>query len=268
MASLVPEKKKAVRLGRPAPELIFGDLWDFDPAPETADPKLKARYELFIDGAFVAPKSGKYFDSINPANEAKLAEIPLAGASDVDAAYAAAQRAFKTSWGRLPGRERAKYLFRIARLLQDRADAEGLEFLCNVFLYMAAGNDDAHAWIDATQAPGQLDPIHLRHREVGQNQVDLALRELRCTQQRVAKVRDLCAEVYTLLADGADQHRRVDREIQRSKGAKRPESEIAALRGELERAEAAVNAAAKRVEGCQRGVIALNVELSPLVKSR
>jgi len=46
--------------GRPQPELIFGDLWEFDPAPETADPKLKARYELFIDGVFVAPKGGRY----------------------------------------------------------------------------------------------------------------------------------------------------------------------------------------------------------------
>ena len=114
-------KKSSTRPARPAPELIFGDLWEFDPAPETADPKLKARYELFIDGKFVAPKSGKYFDSINPANEQKLAEIALAGPADVDAAYAAAQRAYDGVWGKLPGRERAKYLFRIARLLQDRA---------------------------------------------------------------------------------------------------------------------------------------------------
>ena len=109
------------RRGRPAPELIFGDLWPYDPAPETADPKLKARYGLFINGRFVAPKSGKHFDSINPATEGKLAEIALAGAADVHAAYTAAQRAADTTWGRMPGRERAKYLFRIARLLQDRA---------------------------------------------------------------------------------------------------------------------------------------------------
>ena len=122
MPSLVAEKKKpAVRNGRPAPELIFGDLWEYDPAPESADPKLKPRYELFINGEFVAPKSGKYFDSINPANEQKLAEIALASAADVDAAYAAAQRAFDTTWGKMPGRERAKYLYRVARLLQDRA---------------------------------------------------------------------------------------------------------------------------------------------------
>ena len=120
MATLTSEKK-TTRPARPAPELIFGDLWEFDPSPETADPKLKPRYDLFIGGQFVAPKSGKYFDSINPANEQKLAEIALAGRDDVDAAYAAAKKAFDTTWGKLPGRERAKYLFRIARLLQDRA---------------------------------------------------------------------------------------------------------------------------------------------------
>ena len=121
MATLTPDKKKSQpRGGRPAPELIFGDLWEFDPAPETADPKLKSRYDLFIGGEFVAPKSGKTFDSINPATEQKLAEIALAGPADVDLAYQAAQRAFGP-WAKLPGRERAKYLYRIARLLQDRA---------------------------------------------------------------------------------------------------------------------------------------------------
>ena len=100
--------------------LIFGDLWEYDPAPETADPKLKDRYDLFIGGKFVRPRSGKYFDSINPANERKLSEIALAGVADVDAAYAAAAKAFGP-WSALPGRERGKYLFRIARLLQDRA---------------------------------------------------------------------------------------------------------------------------------------------------
>ncbi len=121
MATVAPEKKRTTRPGRPAPELIFGDLWEFDPAPETADPRLQARYDLFIGGEFVAPKSAQYFDSINPANEKKLAEIALASAADVDAAYAAAKKALETTWGKMAGRERAKYLFRIARLLQDRA---------------------------------------------------------------------------------------------------------------------------------------------------
>lgn len=102
------------------PQLIFGDLWEYDPAPETADPKLKSRYDLFIGGKFVAPKSGKYFDSINPATEEVLAQIALANQGDVDAAYQAAQKAFGP-WSRLPGAERGKYLYRIARLIQDRA---------------------------------------------------------------------------------------------------------------------------------------------------
>ena len=122
MPTLASKKRKTTaRNGRPAPELIFGDLWEYDPAPETADPKLKPRYELFINGKFVAPKSGRYFDTINPATERKLAEIALAGTADVDAACRAAQRAYDNVWGKLSGRERAKYLFRIARLLQDRA---------------------------------------------------------------------------------------------------------------------------------------------------
>jgi aldehyde dehydrogenase (NAD+) len=102
------------------PQLIFGDLWEYDPAPETADPKLKSRYDLFIGGKFVAPKSGKYFDSINPATEEVLAQIALANQADVDAAYSAAHKAFGP-WSRLPGAERGKYLYRIARLIQDRA---------------------------------------------------------------------------------------------------------------------------------------------------
>ncbi len=116
-----PARPPARSNGRPPPELIFGDLWEYDPAPETADPRLKARYDLFIGGKVVAPASGRYFDSINPANETKLAEIAHAGAADVDAAYQAARKAYDTVWGRMPGRERAKYIYRLARLLQDRA---------------------------------------------------------------------------------------------------------------------------------------------------
>jgi aldehyde dehydrogenase (NAD+) len=122
MPTLTDKKRPIARAhGRPLPELIFGDLWEYDPAPETADPKLKARYELFIGGKFVAPSSGKYFDSINPATETRLAEIAQASAADVDAAYQAARKAHESAWGRMPGRERAKYIYRIARLLQDRA---------------------------------------------------------------------------------------------------------------------------------------------------
>ncbi len=108
------------RPNNPARELLFGDLWEFDPAPETADPNIAPRYQLFINGKFTAPKSKKYFDSISPRNEAKVSEIALAGDSDVNAAFEAATAAFP-KWSKTPGAERGKYLYRIARLLQDRA---------------------------------------------------------------------------------------------------------------------------------------------------
>src|SRR6187401_1458391 len=74
--------------------LNFGDRWSYAPAPEAHDYiKLQKRYPLFIGGKFVAPKSGKYFDSINPATEEPLAEIALANQADVDAAFQSAQKA-------------------------------------------------------------------------------------------------------------------------------------------------------------------------------
>src|SRR6187401_1858031 len=74
--------------------LNFGDRWGYAPAPEAHEHiKLQKRYPLFIGGKFVAPKSGKYFDSINPATEEPLAEIALANQADVDAAFQSAQKA-------------------------------------------------------------------------------------------------------------------------------------------------------------------------------
>jgi aldehyde dehydrogenase (NAD+) len=102
--------------------LNFGDRWGYTPAPESSSYiKLQARYPLFINGKFVAPQSGKYFDSINPATEEKLAEIAEGGARDVERAVQAARRAYQTTWGKLSGRERGKYLYRIARLIQEKA---------------------------------------------------------------------------------------------------------------------------------------------------
>ena len=103
-------------------KLNFGDKWDYAPAPE--DHKyipIAPRHELFIDGRFTAPHSRKYFDSINPATEAKLTEIAAADGRDVDAAVQAARRAFDGVWGGMPGRERGKYLYRIGRILQEKS---------------------------------------------------------------------------------------------------------------------------------------------------
>ncbi len=112
---------KARRNGTPA--LVFGNLWEFDPAPESVDPGIKPDYGLFIGGKFSAAKSGKRFDSISPGDEKKVSTLALAGGEDVDAAYQAAETAYQRVWGKMPGRERGKYLFRIARLLQDRSRA-------------------------------------------------------------------------------------------------------------------------------------------------
>jgi aldehyde dehydrogenase (NAD+) len=102
--------------------LTFGNKWDYAPAPEDYKSYVIApRHELFIDGKFVAPSSGKYFDSINPATEAKLTEIAAANGQDVDLAVKAARRAYDKVWSKLPGRERGKYLYRIARIIQEKS---------------------------------------------------------------------------------------------------------------------------------------------------
>ena len=96
--------------------------WQLAPAPESADHvKINGQYELFINGKWQKPKSGKYFDTINPANEQKLARIAEANEADVDAAVKAARKAYDTVWSKMPAPERGKYIYRIARLLQEKA---------------------------------------------------------------------------------------------------------------------------------------------------
>lgn len=98
--------------------------WDapYAAAPESASHiKLKEQYDLFIGGKWVKPVSGKYFDSINPATEKKLASIAEADAKDVDKAVKAARKAYNEVWSTMPGSERGKYLFRIARMIQERS---------------------------------------------------------------------------------------------------------------------------------------------------
>jgi aldehyde dehydrogenase (NAD+) len=102
--------------------LDFGKKWEYAPAPETsAYINLAPRHELFIDGKFVPPSTGDYFDSINPATEEKLTSIALGGDADVDLAVKAARRAYNTVWGKMSGRERGKYLYRIARIIQEKS---------------------------------------------------------------------------------------------------------------------------------------------------
>ncbi len=96
--------------------------WEYSPAPEGTDHiKLKKQYELFIDGKFVAPNSGNYFKTINPSNEKMIAKVAEADKTDVDKAVKSAKNAYEKVWSKMPAKERGKYIFRIARLLQERA---------------------------------------------------------------------------------------------------------------------------------------------------
>lgn len=96
--------------------------WNYASAPESKDHvKIAPRYELFINGKFVKPSSKTYFSSYNPATEEKLADIAQANNKDVDLAVHAARTAYEKTWKKMPGKERAKYIFRIARVMQERA---------------------------------------------------------------------------------------------------------------------------------------------------
>lgn len=134
--------------------------WNYSPSLEsTSHLNLKKRYDLFIDGKWVNPSSGVYFKTINPANEEILAEVAHGNQDDVDKAVKAARKAYTDVWSIMPPAERAKYIFRIARLMQERARelavAETLDagktiresrdidvpLACNYFFYYAGWAD-------------------------------------------------------------------------------------------------------------------------------
>jgi acyl-CoA reductase-like NAD-dependent aldehyde dehydrogenase len=96
--------------------------FEYAPAPESAAlVNIKNQYGLFINGKFVAPKAGKTFTTINPATEEVLAKIGYAELADVNLAVTAARNAFEKTWAKMPEAERGKYLYRIARILQERS---------------------------------------------------------------------------------------------------------------------------------------------------
>ncbi|WP_410656423.1 aldehyde dehydrogenase family protein [Amycolatopsis sp. lyj-112] len=96
-------------------------IFEYAPAPESRDiANLKPHYRPFINGEFV-DGSGEPLKTINPATEEVLAEVGTASTSDVDTAVKAARKAYTGVWSKMPGSERAKYLFRIARLIQERS---------------------------------------------------------------------------------------------------------------------------------------------------
>jgi aldehyde dehydrogenase (NAD+) len=96
--------------------------WQYAPAPESREiVSIAPEYGLFVDGEFGPAGSARTFATVNPATEESLTQVAEAGAADVDRAVAAARIAYEQVWGLMPGSERAKYLYRIARILQERA---------------------------------------------------------------------------------------------------------------------------------------------------
>ena len=96
--------------------------FNYAPAPESQSVvDIADSHGLFIDGAYAEPRSGRTFATINPATTEHLSTVSEAGADDIDRAVAAARRAYETVWSRISGRDRGLYLYRIARILQERA---------------------------------------------------------------------------------------------------------------------------------------------------
>jgi len=99
-----------------------GLAWEYAPAPESRDvAAIEPEYGLFVDGEFRPAASGRTFATVNPATEEVLSKVAEAGTADVEQAVAAARTAYEHVWRPMPGSERAKYLYRIARILQERS---------------------------------------------------------------------------------------------------------------------------------------------------
>jgi aldehyde dehydrogenase (NAD+) len=156
--------------------------WEYAPSLEgTSHIQLKEKYDLFIDGKWIKPSNNRYFETINPANEEKLAQIAWASENDVDLAVKAARKAYVEVWSVMKASERAKYIFRIARLMQEHAKELALietldggkpiresrdidvPLACNHFFYYAGWADklqDAfpHRNIQSLGVAGQIIP--------------------------------------------------------------------------------------------------------------
>ena len=103
-------------------KLAFNDGWQYAPAPESTDHvRIDDQYGLFIGGEFVAPADERYFETINPATEEMLSSVALASSTDVDRAVKAARKAYSGPWSKLKAADRGKYIYRIARILQERS---------------------------------------------------------------------------------------------------------------------------------------------------
>jgi aldehyde dehydrogenase (NAD+) len=108
----------------PGPASPAAVTWEYSASLESTDHvTIAPRHNLFIGGRFVEPHSKKWFTTINPATEEELSEVAEGDAEDVDRAVREARKAYEKSWRRLSGAERAKYIFRIARLIQEKSRA-------------------------------------------------------------------------------------------------------------------------------------------------
>jgi len=103
-------------------QLKLSQVRKFAPALEsTNDIKINTQYHLFIDGVFKKPSSKKYIDSINPATEEKITSIAIANEKDVDSAVKSARKAYEKTWKKMPANERGKYLYKLARIIQEKS---------------------------------------------------------------------------------------------------------------------------------------------------
>lgn len=115
------QKKKQPRRSNTI-KLKFDTSWTYAPAPESRSvAQIAPEYDLFINGIWQKPSSGEYFDTINPADEKVLSRVAAASEKDVNKAVSAARQAYDKVWRRMPAKERAKYIFRIARMIQEKA---------------------------------------------------------------------------------------------------------------------------------------------------
>ncbi|SMO90505.1 aldehyde dehydrogenase family protein [Fodinibius sediminis] len=110
------------KAGNSVPGLDFNGPWKYDAAPQSSDQiDLREQYDLFIEGHFQKPEKGRYLPSVNPATEETLSSVAEATQQDVDKAVAAARKAYNKTWSEMKAADRGKYIFRLARLIQERA---------------------------------------------------------------------------------------------------------------------------------------------------
>jgi aldehyde dehydrogenase (NAD+) len=130
MSEKTKEKESgSVTNGSPKPtspnadlKLDFASFWNYSAAPESSDfIELKKEYHHYIGGKFVKPEKGRMMKTVNPATEEVLAEFAEGTSEDVDKAVKAARKAYDKTWSKLSGRERGKYIFRLARMIQERS---------------------------------------------------------------------------------------------------------------------------------------------------